>query len=412
MTSPPTDPDAKTAENRTQVNTVAKAEQPFEIGMDPRYERLNMIGWWDQSRLTQAKIIVVGAGALGNEVVKNLALLGVGQVILVDFDTVEPSNLSRSVLFRDRDEGQPKALVAAAAAQEINPDCRVQGWSANVTTDLGLGLIQQADLVIGCVDNREARMWINRLCWKVGKPWIDGGIQELNGVVKVFGPQAGGCYECAMTENDFRLIHLRYRCPLLKQDNLIQGKVPTSPTIAAVIAGLQVQEMLKYLHGLPQHWNSAWVFNGHVNQSYQTKFSPRADCLAHERYEPIVTTQLAVADTTVEQLFSRLQELGVVGIEGLQLDRDLLDQFCCDTCHQQVAVGRPLNSVSMEESRCQQCGQWMRPESIHEISGNDPRRSRRLSELGIPDQEIVKVKTQAGTVFAWLNRPSGVHWRQ
>ena len=73
-----------------------------------RYSRLRLIGWWDQEKISNAKILVVGAGALGNEVLKNLALLGVGHVYLIDFDEIQASNLSRSVLFRAEHEGQSK----------------------------------------------------------------------------------------------------------------------------------------------------------------------------------------------------------------------------------------------------------------------------------------------------------------
>src|SRR5438876_12352743 len=78
-----------------------------------RYGRLRLIPWWRQDRLAAAKVLVVGAGALGNEVLKNLALLGVGTVYVIDLDDVEPPNLPRSVLFRAEDDGQAKAEVAA-----------------------------------------------------------------------------------------------------------------------------------------------------------------------------------------------------------------------------------------------------------------------------------------------------------
>ena len=115
-------------------------------------------------------MLVVGAGALGNEVLKNLALLGVGTVYLIDLDAVEPSNLSRSVLFRAEDGGQGKAEVAARRAREINPDVAIVAMRGDVITDLGLGLFADVDVVIGCLDNREARLWVNRQCWKVGHP--------------------------------------------------------------------------------------------------------------------------------------------------------------------------------------------------------------------------------------------------
>ena len=76
------------------------------IDDDDRYSRLRLIAWWDQAKLAAARILVVGAGALGNEVLKNLALLGVGTIYLVDFDTIEQSNLTRSVLFRNRTAGE------------------------------------------------------------------------------------------------------------------------------------------------------------------------------------------------------------------------------------------------------------------------------------------------------------------
>src|SRR4051794_989267 len=83
------------------------------IDDDDRYGRLRLIPWWRQERLAAARVLVVGAGALGNEVIKNLALLGVGTTLVIDLDDVEPSNLSRSVLFRAEDGGQPKSDVAA-----------------------------------------------------------------------------------------------------------------------------------------------------------------------------------------------------------------------------------------------------------------------------------------------------------
>jgi molybdopterin-synthase adenylyltransferase len=202
-----------------------------------RYSRLRLIQWWDQERLRAAKVMVVGAGAIGNEVLKNLALIGVGHVWVIDCDEIEDSNLTRSILFRREDRGQSKAAAAARAMRDINPDVKVAPIHGNVITDVGLGLFRDADVVIGCLDNREARLWVNRCCWKVGTPWIDGGIQEISGVAKVFVPPDGACYECGMTENDYRLINLRYSCPLLKREELQAGKVPTAPTIASMIGG-------------------------------------------------------------------------------------------------------------------------------------------------------------------------------
>src|SRR6478736_2679494 len=109
---------------------------PLHLDDADRYSRLRLIRWWDQDRLRAAKILVVGAGAIGNEVLKNLALLGIGHSWIVDFDTIDDSNLTRSVLFRESDRGQSKARVAARAMREINPGIHVHAIHGNVLTDV------------------------------------------------------------------------------------------------------------------------------------------------------------------------------------------------------------------------------------------------------------------------------------
>ena len=195
-----------------------------------RFARLEAIEWWNQSLLRDARVLVVGAGALGNEVVKNLALLGVGHVAIVDMDRVELSNLSRSVLFRAEDEGRPKAECAARAAQNIYPDLDARPVVGHLLADVGLGYFRWAQIVIGALDNREARVFVNAACARVGRPWIDGGIEVLNGVVRGFRPPATACYECTMSAVDWDLLNKRRSCSLLARRALAQRGTPTTPT--------------------------------------------------------------------------------------------------------------------------------------------------------------------------------------
>src|SRR5689334_21620646 len=116
----------------------AEAEDPLVIDDSDRYSRLRLIPWWRQEKLAAAKVLVVGAGALGNEVVKNLALVGVGTTYVIDRDAIETSNLSRSVLFRTSDGGRPKARVVAERAREINPEVAFHWLRGDVINDLGL----------------------------------------------------------------------------------------------------------------------------------------------------------------------------------------------------------------------------------------------------------------------------------
>src|ERR1700721_1671877 len=115
---------------------------------EDRYARHRLISWWDQEKLLSSKILVIGAGALGNEVLKNLALLGIGHVLIVDFDLVDVSNVSRTVLFTQKDVGRPKAQVAAEAIQHINPQLRAEWLHGDLEMDLGLNRIKQFDLAL------------------------------------------------------------------------------------------------------------------------------------------------------------------------------------------------------------------------------------------------------------------------
>jgi adenylyltransferase/sulfurtransferase len=275
--------------------------------------------------------------------------------------------------------------------RNINPDVHITPIHGNVITDLGLGLFREVDLVIGALDNREARLWVNRSCWKVGTPWIDGGIQEISGVAKVFVPPDGACYECAMTENDYRLINLRYSCPLLKREDLMAGKVPTAPTIASMIGGLQVQEALKLIHGLPVDEGQALVWNGQANNFYKTAYQRKADCLSHDTYGEPVEVPLSAATATAGDLFAAAAaQFGGSKQLTLGLDRDLVVSLDC-ACGNSRRVMQPQQLVGAGDAKCPACGQAAKPVLEHSIDAGTPLAQEKLRALGIPPLDIVRV---------------------
>ena len=255
-------------------------------------------------------------------------------------------------------------------------------------------------MVIGCLDNREARLWVNRQCWKVSTPWVDAGIQEIQGVVKVFTPPHSACYECAMTERDYQLLNLRYSCPLLRREDILAGKVPTAPTIASMMAALEVQEALKLLHGLPVAAGSALVFNGVANQFYTTKLPFRDDCLSHETYpEP---TPLPIGrDATASDLFEHARGT-LTGRLILALDRDLVAAIGCPRCGWHLDVFRPRSRVRQSEAVCPNCREPGRPEVIGAVEEGSPFAARPLAMLGIPPYDIVRVEGDGATGFFLL----------
>lgn len=271
-----------------------------------RYARLKTITWWDQDILKNANILVVGCGALGNEIVKNLTMLGVGNIFVVDMDVVEKSNLTRSILFRKEDEGRSKAETICKRANDINNEVNVRYFNGNVF-ELGLGEFRKMDIVVCGLDSREARLFVNQSCWKVNRPWIDGAIEVLNGVARMFIPPDGACYECTMSENDYLLLNKRKSCMLLGLDEIHQGKIPTTPTVASIIAGIQVQEAVKYLHKRDDMLllnGKGFVFNGGSNESYIVEYQRREDCPSHYTFENFHKIEMLFNEVTVNDIIN------------------------------------------------------------------------------------------------------------
>ncbi len=355
---------------------------------EDRFARLRLISWWDQQKLSQAKFLVIGAGALGNEILKNLALLGIGNVLVADLDRIENSNLSRSVLFRGEDCGRSKAEVAAARAREIYPGMRVQPLTLNIVHDLGAGAYRWADVILGGLDNREARVAINRGAARAGKLWIDGAIERLQGVARVFDPACGPCYECTMNEIDWQMLQARRSCALLTRDDMEEGKVPTVSTTASVIAGIQCQEAVKLIHGLDVLAGRGFVFEGMTHSSYVVAYTRRDDCPAHDADEPVQVLPLSVAHTRAGDFLERVRsDLGAAAV--IETSNDLLASLYCPHCNEDESYLASLGKVHEREGRCPKCGQHRTPNLYHTIDGNAAILDRTLGELGVPLWDVL-----------------------
>lgn len=296
------------------------------IEIDDRYARLRLIAWWNQHVLTQARVMVVGAGALGNEVLKNLALLGVGLIYIVDKDSVETANLSRSVLFRAEDVGQPKALVAAQRVREINPDVQAIGFQGDIGLHVGLGTMRSMQIIIGCLDNLESRRILNLNCWRIGRPWVDAAIDALNGYVRVISPAEvnSGCYECTLTEADYRILNERAFCPPFRA--LPDGRFPTTPTSAAILGAMQSQEAMKWLHGLPVRAGYSTYYSGTTLQTRTVQITRRPDCPAHFTFSNVAQLSASVMAETTTSLLGKLTALWGESVT-LLLPREVVTSF-------------------------------------------------------------------------------------
>jgi adenylyltransferase/sulfurtransferase len=360
---------------------------------EDRFSRFRLIPWWDQKKLQAARALVIGAGALGNEILKNLALLGFERIVVVDLDRIEESNLSRAILFNSEDVGLFKADAAARSLKKIAPQARVRPLVANVVQNCGLGLFRWSDVIIAGLDNREARLWINRCAWKMNRPWIDGAIEGINGVARAFLAGQAPCYECTLGETDWKLLEQRMSCNLLLREANTEGKVATTPTISSVIAGIEVQEAVKLLHGMPTLAGSGFVFEGLNHSSYKVEYTANPDCMSHFTFAEVTELPQESGELTLEQLRQRgASDLGAHDAV-VEFSRDIVHELECPACGTREERFVPVGSIRYEQGRCPQDGEMRVVKTIHSYSGTESFGRRPLDRLGLPLYDVFSVRT-------------------
>lgn len=373
-----------------------------EFRPEGRYHRQGLLDWWDQEKVAAARLLVVGAGALGNEILKNLALMGAGRVLVFDMDRIERSNLSRGVLFRDGDEGEPKAEVAVRRLRELNPEVRAAARTENLLFGAGLGLFAWADVVLCGVDNREARIFVNSACARTGRPWVDGAIEGLSGIVRAFRPAEGACYECTMNETDRRLVAERRSCAMLARDLAERGHVPTTAIAASVIGALQVQEAFKLLHGQPALVGEGLHFDGRWGEVSRVRYPRRDECPGHDFLGPVTRLGQGSRDVTLGALLARAEaELGAGAV--LDFSRDVVTRLTCPECGAVARPGVVLGAVTERTAACPACG----AHRIVEIAAGAARDGdvdldRTPAETGLPPFDILVARQGLGARRAWL----------
>ncbi len=383
-----------------------------------RYARQRLIEWWDQESLRAARVLVAGAGALGNELLKNLALLGVGHLLIIDFDRVEHSNLSRAVLFSEADVGRSKAEAAARALMHLNSHVTVHTIDGDLFYDVGLGYYRHSDLVIGCLDSLAARSQVGLSCVLAGVPYLDGGMWSLGGEVRWFTAGDGPCFDCTLSQNDRARADERRSCSGFRDpawDEL--ERVPTVVSTAAIIGGLLAQEAAKWLCGHPITTGKAIVYNGQALTLHRAELMRNADCpSSHVPYKNVIELPQGAADLTARQLLAKaradldlqasptlLQNVVTEGPQDvdflLELGRDYLLSLQCENCGRRQEVDQPWGKVLEAEQRCPHCGATRQAQVIRALDESSLLADRPLAALGVPPGEVLAVRTPQGLLF-------------
>ena len=242
-----------------------------------RYDRMRRIDWVDMDGIFGSRILVTGAGALGNEVMKNLLLSGFRDITVVDMDDIVTSNLSRCVFFNDSDVHRGmKCEILAERAGRMFPDARIVPIAGRVQ-DID---DWHYDCVLGCLDNVSARMHVNAHCMFHKVPYVDGATDGMRGKVQTVLP-GGPCLQCAMNRSHVREMERRFTCT--GNGTMYVPHTASDITTTSVIAAMQVRECMKVVSGRSDLCiRNITYYDGTICESFTAELDIDGNCPNHQ----------------------------------------------------------------------------------------------------------------------------------
>ncbi len=362
---------------------------------EDRFAGSRRLSWWDQDILERSNILVIGAGTLGNEVCKNLALLGIGNITIIDNDVVELGNLSRSVLMREEDVTTPpqyKSDVVAKRMRELYSKINVTPIVADVVRQYGNCNYKKFGLVLMTVDNLEARIYINRYChlWRV--PLIDGGLDGLLCNVQVIMPPESACYECSLSNSDYKRLSRKYSCGGLMK-NAPDRKIPMVITSSAIAAGLMTQEAIKILHRVqPILSSKKAILDGTTNEFDILSVKRMNNCSGHYELKPETILALEFTNKITLKELKNLIRTEIDRDVLIYHDNTIIYSGKCNECgytkdlfYQNVNI-KEINLV------CDKCGSQMWPDLSGQLKNDDDT----LENHGVPDNHLLTLYFEDG----------------
>lgn len=397
------------------------------------FARQNMILSPEASKMIKnVRILVVGAGAGGNEVLKNLLLMGFGNITIIDFDHVEDSNLSRTTLFRKEDIGKSKAIVAAERLSEmaLHESPNIRGIHGNLMTEVGKHIFWEHDIVICCVDTQKARAYINDWCVRSNTPFFEMGFTGFDVNISFFAPegeiiQTDGTRIESLPSNDGLFPTLKGKFPVCLREAIGIGdfeekrnscsgykikdvnlaKIPTIQVSAAMAGVLVATELIKYLDGKETIRSKMLMFYGRRYMMDILNFNRNPKCQIHEETIGEITTIEVNTDTTLKDFINKIASHYNADIL-LYLPEPYIVSAKCHICGKELTYNKRHSQFWDDERWCEECrnsypdynnimnygsNTFMVPE---EVSLGSPERvlCRLLPQVGIPNNDILTIK--------------------
>ena len=277
-----------------------------------------------QKRIKAARVVVIGAGALGSPVIQYLAAAGVGTIKVVDYDAVTVGNLQSQVIHSSRDVKRPKVASARDTIRNVDRNIEVIAENVMLTAENALSLIEGFDLVLDCTDNYKARYLINDACILSGIPLVFASIYQYEGQVSIFGYNDGPCLRCVYPEPP------------------APGLVPTcaeggtiSP-LSGIVGSIQANEALKLIIGIGEHLSGKLLTVDTLGlKSNVLKIKKNCNCPLCGR-APVITD---VNDFDYEEFCGLKQEETEAPVEG----------FTPEELARKIENGDPVTIVDVRE---------------------------------------------------------------
>jgi len=319
-----------------------------------RQERV--IGKEVGKKIKSTKILVVGAGAGGNEVLKNLALMGFGNFTIVDFDPIEDSNLSRTTLFLKSDIGKSKAEIAAKALYliSLHESPNIQGINAKIQ-DVGKQIFLENDIIVCCVDTMDARAYINNWCVRLKKPFFEMGFEKFTIQISFFPNEkpTDACFREVIGFGDFT--GTRQSCSKLKMIDTKLEHIPTIQVAAALAGVLIATEIIMFLKGDSRLKNKVLQYAADYHRILEIDYPQSERCHLHENINyQIFKSNLNVNINTFRDLLTELKD-ALNSDFYINWNEEYIYSMSCESCGKEISIKKFKSEIFDNERWCAEC---------------------------------------------------------
>ncbi|MHA1205944.1 MAG: HesA/MoeB/ThiF family protein [Candidatus Hodarchaeales archaeon] len=303
-----------------------------------RYDRQILIKNWNQDKIRKSRVVIVGMGALGTIVSASLAMAGVGELILVDYDTIEITNLNRQLLFHTEDIGKSKVMVGEEELNRINPDLKITPLNMRIQ-DVPTEVLESATAIVEGLDTFQDRRWVNSYIVEKNISLVSGGMFGFLGNLQVVQPRVSACLECQslIPEEELQKActpfgELRKQT---REEEPDSDKIPSVSSVSFVIGGLMAQETLKIILDMPPI-KEYLFWDGTAGVFTSVELARREDCfVCSEEFQLHAILVSSAKNQLMSEFVNQLRysfNLGVemrilLGASTLQISEDKVNEI-------------------------------------------------------------------------------------